>query len=88
MVKLGNGSHPHGQPWLQHPEVAVALGCQSWGSAGHQRGPRQSQARFWGEWDCSSLVQLPSIWLSNCYPDPLQCCVPGCSLRPPPAAWD
>lgn len=36
MVKLGNGSHPHGQPQLQHPEVAAALGCQSRGLPGHQ----------------------------------------------------
>lgn len=72
MVKLGSGSHPHGQPWLQCPGVAEALGCQSLCSAGHQRGPWQSQACLWGEQDCSLLVQLPSIWLSSCYPDPLQ----------------
>lgn len=74
MVKLGSGSHLHGQPWLQRLEVAEALGCQSPASAGHQRGPQQSQACFWDEQDHFLLVQVPSIWLSNCYPDPLQWC--------------
>lgn len=56
----------------------------SWGAAavrmaspgcGTQRCQRVWVARAWVQWgeqNCSVLVQLLSICLSNCYPDPLQ----------------